>query len=186
MAFMLVIIGIFIFTQNPSLDPDLAFLEVFKNLSETVFSLAAIMLFAGLMSSADTNIYIVSSFFTRIKSNNNIIKRTRIASVIFVLFGIIFAIIFPSVTGITIFAAGFSLLISVGMIYLIAGGRKKEKFISSFFLATIFLAIGIYIFGLEPTIAIFPVLGGVLGLLIPSKILTIFLKSEKKRYKKLL
>jgi SSS family solute:Na+ symporter len=171
MMFMLLLVGIFIYSQNPGLDPDLAFLELFRYLPETLFSLAAVMLFAGLMSSADTNVYLISSFLAMINNRDNTIQRTRIFSVGLVIFGILFAMVFPTVLGVTVFAAGFSLISSVAMIYVIAGGRSKKKFFASFFAAVIGFVVGLMTVGIDPSIAVFPVIFGSLGLCLPERFL---------------
>ena len=77
----------------------------------------------------------------------------------------IFAVLFPNVVDVSIFAGAISLILSFPMIYLLCGGKKTSKFIASTIMGILGVILGITIIGLEPSAALFPVAGGLLGLL---------------------
>ena len=162
----LLLIGIYMFGQNGNLDPDVVFLVFLDNiLPRSLLPIGAILIFAGLMSSADTAIYTATSYVTFLKERLNKVTFLRITSVIVVVLEIIVALIFRDIVGATIVAAGALLTTATAMLYIIAGGTSYRKFIASTFCGVSALIVGIVIFGVVPTIILFPMVGGVLGLL---------------------
>ena len=168
-AFLLLLIGNFMSIEAPGLDSGLIFTEALKNfLSPNLLPFAIVLFFAGIMSSADTGIYGIASHYAMSTKKWSVkkIKKTIIWLMAIIT---LLAILFPNVVDISIIAGAISLTMSFPMIYVISGGKNKNKFISSAIVSIIGLVIGIYLFGLEPITALFPVIGGALGLLWPAK-----------------
>lgn len=165
-GFMLLLVGNFMAAKIPGLDPGLIFTEALKNfLRPELLPLAVVLFFAGVMSSADTNVYSISSHYA-MSAKKWSIKTIRNATVVLMVITALLAIAFPDVIGVSIFAGAISLTLSFPMIYLLFGGRKSSKFIFSGALSILGVIIGIAIVGLEPVAALFPVIGGILGLLL--------------------
>lgn len=149
----------------PGLDSGLVFTEALKNfLRPELLPLAVVLFFAGVMSSADTNVYSISSHYAMSVKRWSI-KTIRNAMVVLMAATAFLAILFPDVVDVSIFAGAISLTLSFPMIYLLFGGKNSSKFISSAVLSLVGVIIGIAIVGLEPSAAIFPIAGGALGLL---------------------
>lgn len=164
-AVLLLLIGIFMFNNLPGLDPGLIFTESLKNfLPASLLPLAVVLFFAGVMSSSDTGVYSISSHYAMSTKNWSIGKIKKVMIVLMILTSVV-AIVFPDVIDISIIAGAISLTLSFPMVYVISGGKKASKFIASGIVSIIGLVIGISIFGLEPIAALFPVIGGALGLL---------------------
>ncbi|MCR4327921.1 MAG: hypothetical protein NUV53_00175 [Patescibacteria group bacterium] len=166
-AYFLLLIGVFMATKVSGLDSGLVFTEALKQfLNPSLVPLAVVLFFAGIMSSADTDIYAISSHYALSKTNNtNYIKDVRRAMIGLTIIVTILAITFPDVVKASIVAGAASLLLSWAMIYVISGGKNPNRFIGSIVTSTIGLALAIMYFGLEPTVAIAIVVFGPLGLL---------------------
>jgi solute:Na+ symporter, SSS family len=166
-AYFLLLIGVFMATNVPGLDSGLVFTEALKQfLNPSLIPLAIVLFFAGIMSSADTNIYAISSHYALSKKNdNNYTKNVRKAMIGLTIIVTILAIAFPNIVKVSIVAGAVSLLLSWAMIYTLAGGKNQNRFIGSVVTSTIGLALAIAYFGLEPTAAIAIVVFGPLGLL---------------------
>jgi len=164
-GFLLLFIGNFMAANISGLDSGLVFTEALKNfLPESLLPLAIVLFFAGIMSSADTNIYSISSHYAMSikKWSMKTIKKATITLMIAISF---LAIAFPDVVGVSIFAGAISLTLSFPMIYLLSGGQKNSKFIASAVLGILGVILGIALVGLNPSAALFPVIGGAIGLL---------------------
>jgi len=122
------------------------------------------------MSSADTNVYSISSHYA-MSAKKWSIKTIRNTMVVLMTIVALLAILFPDIVDVSIFAGAISLTLSFPMIYLLFGGKKPSKFISSGLLSILGVIIGIIIVGLEPSAAIFPIIGGALGLILDINII---------------
>ena len=68
MVLLLLIIGLYVHSLNPNLDPDLVFIKLFfEYLPETFVSIKTLLFLAGLMSSADTEVYNITSHLAFLK-----------------------------------------------------------------------------------------------------------------------
>ena len=164
-TFLLLLIGNFMSINVVGLDSGLVFTEALKNfLPSSLLPLAVVLFFAGVMSSADTNVYAISSHYAMSikKWSAKMIRNATILLMIIISF---LAILFPDVVDVSIIAGAISLTLSFPMIYLLCNGRKKSKFMASSLLSIIGVVLGIAIVGFEPSVALFPVILGALGLL---------------------
>ena len=167
---LMLMIGMFMFLQNQGLDADLVFIEAMGTyLSPQMLSLGIVLFFAGLMSSADTNIYAITSHHVLGKSSENPVREIRRATVILGIVSIVIGYFFRDVVDVTVLAAGFSGVLSIPIIYLIAGGRNTSRFTGSVVGGITGFAIGLLIFGIEPSIFVPVVLGTLLGLIYKGK-----------------
>lgn len=164
-AFFLLLIGLFMAANSPGLDSGLIFTEALKHfLPVSLLPIAIVLFFAGIMSSADTNVYAISSHYAIGKSKDSV-KGVRLYTVILVAITLIISLIFRDIVDLSMIAGGASLLLSLGMIYIIKGGKSYRKFIASVFLGLIATIVFILIFGIEPELAIPVIIFSALGLL---------------------
>lgn len=164
----LLLVGMFMASNSPGLDSGLVFTEALKNfLPASLLPLAIVLFFAGIMSSADTNIFAISSHYAMHRGGK--VKSVREAMVVLVIITAILAILFPNVVDVSIIAGGISLSLSFAMIYILSNGKKPSKFIISSILSMVAVIMAIIIFGFEPIIALPPLVAGAIGLLFTSK-----------------
>jgi len=157
MAFLLLLIGLFMAQNSQGLDSGLVFTEALKNfLPASLLPLAIVLFFAGIMSSEDTDIYAISSHYA-IGKKGDPVKNIRISTVVLIIIALIFSLLFRDIVDISLLAGGLAMILSFPMIYLIAGGNKSRKFFASIIGGLIALIGGFIIFGIEPIVAI-PVL----------------------------
>jgi len=169
-AFLLLIIGLYIFRQAPNLDPDTVFVYAIQNFIQQSWSpLLLVLFFAGLMSTADTSIFAVASHITNISKKNQKIKSLRLATVFTVIVAYIIALFWKNIVDITIIGAALRMTLSIAMIYIIRNKNNSGRFIASALGGIVGLLTGILIFGPNPAIAITVLTGSLLGLIYRSK-----------------
>jgi Na+/proline symporter len=162
----LLLIGMFMAANAPGLDSGLIFTEALKNfLPASLLPFAIVLFFAGIMSSADTNIYAISSHYA-MHTNGEKVRSVRKATIVLVVIISLLAIAFPNVVDVSIIAGGLSLTLSFSMIYVLSGGRKPSKFALSSIFSMLVLILGLVFLGIEPIVALPVLLAGALGLLI--------------------
>jgi len=165
MAFLLLLIGLFMAQNSPGLDSGLIFTEALKNfLPVSLLPLAIVLFFAGIMSSEDTDIYAISSHYA-IGKKGNPVKNIRISTVVLIIIALVFSLLFRDIVDVSLLAGGLAMVLSFPMIYLIAGGNKPRKFFASIICGLTALIIGFIIFGIEPIVAIPVLIFSALGLL---------------------
>jgi len=165
-ASLLLFIGLFMHLQNPNLDPSLVFLEAIKiNLSESLLPIWIVLFFSGLMSSADTYIYTISSHLSFLWKKKDSIKNIKRISILLVIFTYIIVYFFRDIIWVTIFWAGLSLVMSIPMIYIIKWWKNNYKFLYSVFWWIAGLFLWIIFLWLKPSIAIIVLIWWLLGLL---------------------
>lgn len=168
-CFLLLVIGVFMALQVSGLDSALVFTAALQQyLPVWLVPLAIVMFFAGVMSSADTNIYGIASHFAHYRKNA-LVGATRVLAFAVVLIVSLFALYFPDIVDMSILAGGINLVLPAAVIYVLAGGRSGRKVVSSIALGIVGLVVGIVLLGLVPSIAVFPLIFGGLGLLYPKK-----------------
>lgn len=165
----LLLIGLFMASHIPGLDSGLIFTEALKNfLPAFLLPFAIVLFFAGIMSSADTSVYAISSHYAMHRKGDPVsIVRKAMIGLMIITGGL--AILFPDVVDVSIFAGGISLTLSFPMVYLFFKGRNVKRFAASAFCGLIGLLIGVAIFGIEPTIALPVLLGSGVGLFYSGK-----------------
>lgn len=167
-ATLIVFLGLFIRMQDTTLDPALVFVYALEQYVDPVLlPLAIVVFFAGLMSSADSGAYAVASHKVAadkktgqqgvISMRKNLIITTVCATLV--------SFFFRDIVDITVFSAGLSLVPSIAMLYLFTSRSPQgENFTFVLLLSLVGLFIGILIFGMSPSIAIFPILIGAVTL----------------------
>ncbi len=164
-ASFLLLIGLFVFTKNPSMDPGLVFLEALRlYLPAALLPLGIVLFFAGLMSSVDTSIYAISSHVVLSRNSTKPVYEVRLTTIILLILITLLAFVFRDIVDITILAAALTLVLSVPMIYLILGNKNSGRFIGSIVGGLIGLGLALYFIGLDPAAAILVLLGGCVGL----------------------
>ncbi|BDS10615.1 sodium:solute symporter family protein [Aureispira anguillae] len=169
-VFLLMLVGLSALAQNNSLDYDNAFIYAMQNLlSPSLQPVLLLLFFAGLMSSADTNIFAVSSHATLSLNPTDKVKMVRLMTVLVVLIATFIAFFWRSIVDITIVGAAMRITISIPMIYIISRGNNTGRFIASTLGGVTALIIGIILFGSSPKIVLLVLLGSFLGLIYKSK-----------------
>lgn len=163
-SLVLLMIGASMYAINASLDTNVVFAEAITQfVAPGLVPFALVMFFAGIMSSADTNLYVLASHVEKMRG----VKLTRYALrwllAIFGLITIIIVMIFRDVVELTIVAASFQVAVSFGMIYLVAGGDSKLTFLSMVYGGIIGVVVGILAFGVSPNIAALALIGNLVG-----------------------
>ncbi|MBX3720253.1 MAG: hypothetical protein KF713_00295 [Turneriella sp.] len=162
----LLFVGLYMFTRAPGLDPDMIFMEaVMKHLPQVVVPLGVVLFFAGLMSSADTQVYAIASHLVLSTKTDQPVRKIRFTIVALLLVTAVIALVFRNIIGLTILGAAITLSLSVGMIYVVAGGKSADRFSGSVLGGLAAMGIGIAVFGLNPQIIGMVILGSLLGLL---------------------
>ncbi|MCT4617610.1 MAG: hypothetical protein N4A38_05380 [Candidatus Gracilibacteria bacterium] len=170
-GFLLILVGLFIHSQDSSLNTSVVFIEAMKNYLPSVFLPVGVVLFlAGIMSSSDSYIYAISSHISLLFGEKKSISRIR-----YITFGLIFitmllALFYRDVVDLSVFAASFSLFLPVAMMYIISGGRSKIKFFSSIIIGFIGLIVGIVLLGVKPEVLLVTLIFSAIGLLTPDKL----------------
>jgi len=169
-AFILLLIGLYVYQQNPSLDADTVFVYAMKHfLNLSWLPLLLVLFFAGLMSTADTSIFAVASHSVFNVKEKNKVKSLRYATILTVIGAFILAYFWRNIVEITIVGAALRMTLSVAMIYVIKGNKNSGRFIASALGGVSGLVIGVLAFGPKPTIAITVLIGSLLGLIYKSK-----------------
>jgi len=164
-AFMLLIIGLFMASKVPGLDSGLVFTEALKNfLPASLLPLSIVLFFAGVMSSADTNVYAISSHYA-LSRKGEPVKEVRKATIILMIITTILALLYADIVNVSIIAGIISLTLSIPMVYLFFKGKNSKRFIGSVVGGVIGVIAGIIFLGIEPSAALTVLVGGVLGLL---------------------
>ncbi|MAF34745.1 hypothetical protein CMO91_02780 [Candidatus Woesearchaeota archaeon] len=167
---LLLLIGLFVAQKVPGLDSGLVFTEALKQfLPASLLPLSIVMFFAGVMSSIDTNVYAICSHYVLNTRRDNAVKRIRTAVVVVLAIIAAISLVFTDVVDVSIFAGGISLSLSFPMIYLIAGGVSKGRFLHSVGGGVLGLIIALVWLGFEPSAALFVLVGSLLGLALPPR-----------------
>ena len=167
---LLIAIGLYVFSQNQGLDPDLVFIGFYTDYLPAAFlSAGVVMLFAGIMSSADTNIYIISSYLAMLRKRTATVSHIRLLTVVVTALMFVAAYFVRDIIDVSIFAAGFLLASSVPMIYVIAGGRVGAKFIASLVSGATAVVVMAIVSGIDPALLMAAPIVGALALLWPAR-----------------
>jgi len=167
-GFFLLVIGMFMASQVSGLDSGLVFTEALKNfLPAYLLPLGVVLFFAGIMSSADTNVYTISSHLIMNRKNKTATPITliRITMILLMIVTTMIALIFTDIVDVSIIAGGLSLTLSLPIIYLISNGKNSKRFIGSAIGGLVGLVGGIAVLGIEPVVALAVLVGAGLGLL---------------------
>lgn len=166
-AGFLLLIGLFMAGNSPGLESNFVFTEALRSfLSPDLLPLAMVLFFAGIMSSADTNVYAIASHYALNIKGNSVLNVKR-GTVFVLLLVSVLALLFPDVVDVSIFAGALSLSLSLPILYILFGGKNGKKFFYSALGSIVGLVLGIIFLGIEPTITITTLLGGFVGLILP-------------------
>lgn len=174
---LLMFVGLSALLQNNALDYDNAFIYAMQNLlSPSFYPVLLVLFFAGLMSSADTNIFAVASHASLSFAPNspNKVQNTRWITVFVVVLATSIAFFWQSIVDITIVGAAMRITLAIPMIYIISRGNNTGRFIAATLGGVSGLVIGLIIFGVAPSIVLVVLLGSILGLFYKSKTDTLF------------
>jgi Na+/proline symporter len=167
---LLMLVGLSVLAKDNGLDHDNAFIYAMENLlSPSLEPILLVLFFAGLMSSADTNIFAVASHTAFTINSPDKVKTTRITTIIVVLVATSIALFWKSIIDITIVGAALRLTLAVPMIYVIRGGNNSGRFIATTLGGIIALGLGLLAFGADPKLALAVLVGSLLGLIYKEK-----------------
>lgn len=164
-ATLLLMLGMYMLLKMPNIDPDLVFLSALQNyVPEHLLPAGIVLFFAGLMSSADTNIFAIATHHVLTKKSKQPVRDIRITMFILCAAAAVIGYFFRDVVDVTILTCAMSLLLSVPMIYLIKGGKSAYRFIGATTGSIIGLSVGLVLVGIEPTLLLPTLLFSLIGL----------------------
>jgi len=165
-ALLLMVVGLTVLAQNNALDHDNAFIYAMQQLLAPEWQpMLMVLFFAGLMSSADTNIFAVASHIAFSTSAKDKVRTTRLATIGVVVLATVVAFFWTSIVDITIVGAALRLTLAVPMIYIIRQGKNAGRFVASVLGGILALVLGVMAFGADPKLALAVLLGSLLGLI---------------------
>ncbi len=164
-ALVLFFVGIYVKAQGVPVDEALVFIVAVKEyLPAGLLSFAIVLFFAGLMSSADTGIYTIASHAALLRKNKNPVRSVRIATIVVVILATGVSLVFRSIIDVSVMVGGVTLILSIPMIYLLAGWRSARAFILAIIFGIVGTIIGVSIQGFNPSMAVYVLGGNALGI----------------------
>lgn len=169
-VFLLLIVGLSALAQTTTLDPDLAFLYAMEQfLAPFWYPVLLLLFFAGLMSSADTNIFAVASHAAFLSSSSDKVKATKQLTAVVIVVATLIAYFWREIVDISIIGAALRVTLAIPMIYIISRGNNTGRFMTATLLGVAALLIGWIFLGAEPILILLIILAGMLGMLYKSK-----------------
>lgn len=167
-AAALLVIGTVMYVLEPSISPSLVFAEALsKFLAPEYAPYALVMFFAGLMSSADTQIYVLASHIQFFRQRA--ITQRSLRKLVFTVgcAGLVLAVLFRDVIDLTILATGVSVSIAFPMMWLVFRPLKGTRFLLIIYGGIFGIVLGLSYYGLDPRAAAFVWLGNIIGCFFP-------------------
>lgn len=169
-VFLLLMVGLSALAQNTSLDPDIAFLYAMEQfLAPFWYPVLLLLFFAGLMSSADTNIFAVASHAAFLSAAPNKVKATKQLTALVIVVATLIAYFWRDIVDISIIGAALRVTLAIPMIYIISRGNNTGRFMTATLLGVLALVVGWLFLGAEPILIPLIILAGMLGMLYKSK-----------------
>ncbi|MGH1335339.1 MAG: sodium:solute symporter family transporter [Aureispira sp.] len=169
-VFLLLLVGLSALAQTTTLNPDEAFLYAMEQfLSPLWYPLLLLLFFAGLMSSADTNIFAVASHAAFLSPAQDKVKATKQFTALVILIATLIAYFWRSIIDISVIGAALRVTLAIPMMYIISRGNNTGRFMTATLLGVLALIGGWVILGAEPVIIVLILLAGMLGMLYKSK-----------------
>jgi len=166
---LLLFVGLSTLAQNNTLNYDDAFIHAMQHLIAPEYTpILLVLFFAGLMSSADTNIFAVASH-TAVHQQEASISTTRKHIVIVVIIATVIALFWKDIVDITLVGAALRLTLAVPMIYVLRGGEHHYRFLGATIGGILALIVGVIAVGITPLLALLVLVGTLLGLLYQGK-----------------
>lgn len=170
-GFLLILVGLFIHSQDSSLNTSVVFIEAMKNYLPSVFLPVWVVLFlAWIMSSSDSYIYAISSHISLLFWEKKSISRIRYITFWLIFITMLLALFYRDVVDLSVFAASFSLFLPVAMMYIISWWRSKIKFFSSIIIWFIGLIVWIVLLWVKPEVLLVTLIFSAIWLLTPDKL----------------
>ncbi|MFK7796026.1 MAG: sodium:solute symporter [Aureispira sp.] len=168
--FLLLMIGLSVLELSTTLPPEEAFLYATQQLLSPIWHPALILLlFAAIMSSADSHIFAVASHAASFTPNKDAVKTTQQFTFVVILLATSIAYFWRSIVDISIIGAALRVTLAIPMMYIISKGNNTGRFMTSTLLGIITFVGGWIILGPQPILMVFIVLAGMLGMLYKSK-----------------
>lgn len=163
-ATLLMVLGMFMYVQNPHLDSGLVFLAAMQDyLPASLLPIGMVLFFAGLMSSGDSNVYAITSHIAFMRRSKRPVESIRLVTAVLSLLCIPIALLFRDIVDVVIVAALITIILSAPMMYIIGGGKNHYRFLGSTFGGIIGMIAGLYLFGIEPAAMLIILVGSLLG-----------------------
>ncbi len=166
-ATLLLFIGLKAYAMNTTLDPAHAFTYVIsKEVTAKALPLFLVMLFAGLMSTADTSVFAVASHLVNGTSKQGKVKQLRIITVLVILVAMVLSFVWKNIVDITLIGSALRILLAIPSIYILLQKTNPYRYIGSTFGGVLGLVVGLIVFGISPKITVTILVGALLGLLV--------------------
>jgi hypothetical protein len=128
-----------------------------------------LLFFAGLMSSADTNVFAVASHGAFLSTANDKVKATKQLTALVVVAATLIAYFWRDIVDISIIGAALRITLAIPMMYIISRGNNTGRFMTSTLLGVLALLLGWVFLGAEPEIILLIIVAGLAGMLYKSK-----------------
>ncbi len=172
-AFLLLFIGLKAYSINSHLDAGDAFTFIIsKEVSVEILPLFLIMLFAGLMSTADSSIFAISSHLISNTSKINKVKQIRITTILVIIAAASISFLWQDIVNITLVGSGMRIILAIPTIYILLKNKNPYRYIGSAIGGVLGVIIGIVTFGISPKITLTILLGSLLGLIFKKPIIS--------------
>lgn len=168
--FLLLMIGLSVLELSTTLPPQEAFLYAMQQLLPPIWQPALILLlFAAIMSSADTHIFAVASHAASLTNRSDNVQTTKQFTLVTIILATTMAYFWRNITDISIIGAALRVTLAIPMMYIISRGNNTGRFMTSILLGVITFVGGWIILGPQPILMVFIVAAGTLGMLYKSK-----------------
>lgn len=166
-ASLLLFIGLKAYSLDTTLDPADAFTTVISHEVAAKFMPAfLIMLFAGLMSTADTSIFAISSHLIQKNSPFSKVKQIRLATVVVVVLATALSFVWQNIVDITLVGSALRIILAIPTIYILLKNKNPYQYMGSALGGTLGGILGISILGVSPKITMTILVGSLIGLFV--------------------
>lgn len=174
---LLFIIGMVFSGIQPGLEPSTVLLKSLTALlPQSIIPIIVVLFMAGLMSTADTQIFTLAahlSFLTENNNNTGQVKKIRIITVITFGLTILAALLFRDIVDLSILAGALMVGLAIPIMYVLSGRSNNSKYLSSLIVGILLIIIGSVIHGFSPHLIVYGCIGSVLGLVLAGPIQSI-------------
>jgi Na+/proline symporter len=177
---LILVIGLSARSLFPNIDPDLAFISLIFKFGGIILSLGAVLLWAALMSTADTMTFAASQILFRNVLNRELtIKNTRIGILVILLLGLLISIFLPSVVKVSILFLGGGMIIAPIVFFQWFTRFSEKAVVLAIIISVLAIVIFTLIMGLTPVIVMVALTSTISVLFITKGIEALFKRKTK-------
>jgi len=166
-ASLLLFIGLKAYMLNQNFDAADAFTHVIsKEISQQFLPAFLVLLFAGLMSTADTSIFAISSHLVCQSDVHSKVKQIRIYTLIVVILATLLSFVWQNIVDITLVGSALRIILAIPTIYILLKKKNPYQYMGSAIGGVLGGIIGISVLGVSPKITMTILIGSLIGLFV--------------------